>query len=190
MDETNKTRLKQMQEIDAKIEKINYDFLGIESRKKEMEDKKVEKQKEIEKLEKDKDKLTMRSEDMNKTRKIIYIVMNLQKDIKEIDSINNKIIKLKSEVEEIQNKIEIQNKLFLDTKKEKDKCLEERRKLYIGEEKQNIEETKNSNQKQPEETKEDKFMMNLNRLIELEISRYMENKSKKLNKEEEDEMQS
>ena len=48
MDETNKTRLKQMQEIDAKIEKINYDFLGIESRKKEMEDKKVEKQKEIE----------------------------------------------------------------------------------------------------------------------------------------------
>ena len=98
MDETNKTRLKQMQEIDAKIEKINYDFLGIESRKKEMEDKKVEKQKEIEKLEKDKDKLTMRSEDMGKTRKIIYIVMNLQKDIKEIDSINNKIIKLKSEV--------------------------------------------------------------------------------------------
>ena len=71
-----------------------------------------------------------------------------------------------------------------------DKCLEERRKLYLGEEKQNIEETKNSNQKQPEETKEDKFMMNLNRLIELEISRYMENKSKKLNKEEEDEMQS
>ncbi len=65
-----------------------------------------------------------------------------------------------------------------------------RRKLYLGEEKQNIEETKNSNQKQPEETKEDKFMMNLNRLIELEISRYMENKSKKLNKEEEDEMQS
>ena len=82
MDETNKTRLKQMQEIDAKIEKINYDFLGIESRKKEMEDKKVEKQKEIEKLEKDKDKLTMRSEDMSKARKIIYIVMNLQKDIK------------------------------------------------------------------------------------------------------------
>ena len=33
-------------------------------------------------------------------------------------------------------------------------------------------------------------MMNLNRLIELEISRYMENKSKELNKEEEDEMQS
>ena len=190
MDETSKTRLKQMQEIDAKIEKINYDFLGIESRKKEMEDKKVEKQKEIEKLEKDKHKLTMRSEDMNKARKIIYIVMNLQKDIKEIDSINNKIIKLKSEVEEIQNKIEIQNKLFLDTKNEKDKCLEERRELYLGEEKQNIEETKNSNQKQPEETKEDKFMMNLNRLIELEISRYMENKSKELNKEEEDEMQS
>ena len=93
-------------------------------------------------------------------------------------------------MEEIQNKIEIQNKLFLDTKNEKDKCLEERRELYLGEEKQNIEETKNSNQKQPEETKEDKFMMNLNRLIELEISRYMENKSKELNKEEEDEMQS
>lgn len=187
MDETNKTRLKQMQEIDAKIEKINYDFLGIESRKKDMEDKKAEKQKEIEKLEKDKDRLTMRSEDMSKARKIIYIVMNLQKDIKEIDTINNKIIKLKSEVEEIQDKIEIQNKLYLDAKSEKDKYLEERRKLYLGEENQKIEETKNSNQKQEEETKADKFMINLNRLIELEISKYMESKPKNLSKENEEE---
>ena len=57
-----------MQEIDARIEKVNYDLLGIESRKKEIEDKKAEKQKEIEKLEKEKERLTMRSEDMNKAQ--------------------------------------------------------------------------------------------------------------------------
>ena len=30
MEETEKTRIKEMKEIDAEIEKINYDLLGIE----------------------------------------------------------------------------------------------------------------------------------------------------------------
>ena len=36
--------LKQMEELDAKIEKVNYDLLGLESRKQEMENNKFEKQ--------------------------------------------------------------------------------------------------------------------------------------------------
>ena len=134
MEEVQKTRIKEMQEVDAKIEKINYDLLGIESRKKEIEDKKAEKQKEIEKLEKEKERLTMRSEDMNKARKVIYIIVNLQKDLKEIDSLNSKIIKLKSENEDMQSKIDIQNKLYLEARNEKDKLLEDRRKLYLSNE--------------------------------------------------------
>ena len=87
MEEVQKTRIKEMQEVDAKIEKINYDLLGIESRKKEIEDKKAEKQKEIEKLEKEKERLTMRSEDMNKARKVIYIIVEIA-----IKAIFNKFI--------------------------------------------------------------------------------------------------
>lgn len=33
----DKTKLNKMEELDAKIEKINYDLLGLESRKKEIE---------------------------------------------------------------------------------------------------------------------------------------------------------
>ena len=170
MEETEKTRIKEMREIDAEIEKINYDLLGIESRKKEYEDKKAEKQKEIEKLEKEKEKLTMRSEDMSKARKIIYIIVNLQKDLKEIDSLNSKIVKLKSETEEIQDNIDIQNNLYLKSRNEKDKFLEERRKLYLsneviqGESKDN-KENENINSKEQKLSREEKFLLNLNRLI-------------------------
>ena len=50
----DKTKLNKMEELDAKIEKINYDLLGLESRKKEIEEKKFAKQQEIEKQEEEK----------------------------------------------------------------------------------------------------------------------------------------
>lgn len=175
-----KTRIKEMKEIDAEIEKINYDLLGIESRKKEYEDKKAEKQKEIEKLEKEKEKLTMRSEDMSKARKVIYIIVNLQKDLKEIDSLNSRIVKLKSETQEIQDNIDIQNNLYLKSRNEKDKFLEERRKLYLSnevvqEENKTIKE--NIDSKEQKLSREEKFILNLNRLIEEQINAHL-NKAK------------
>ena len=36
-----KTQLRKMEELDAKVDKINYDLIGLENRKKEMEDKKA-----------------------------------------------------------------------------------------------------------------------------------------------------
>ena len=45
-----KTQLRKMEELDAKVDKINYDLIGLENRKKEMEDKKASYQKEIDKL--------------------------------------------------------------------------------------------------------------------------------------------
>lgn len=195
MEETEKTRIKEMREIDAEIEKINYDLLGIESRKKEYEDKKAEKQKEIEKLEKEKEKLTMRSEDMSKARKIIYIIVNLQKDLKEIDSLNSKIVKLKSETEEIQDNIDIQNNLYLKSRNEKDKFLEERRKLYLsneviqGESKDN-KENENINSKEQKLSREEKFLLNLNRLIEEQINAHLNKTKENSNSNEaEDEME-
>ena len=195
MEEIQKTRIKEMQEIDARIEKVNYDLLGIESRKKEIEDKKAEKQKEIEKLEKEKERLTMRSEDMNKAQKIIYVIVNLQKDLKQIDSLNTQIIKLKSETEEMQNKIEIQNNLYLEARNEKDRYLNERRKLYLSNElkEENVEKiTENDNAKSVENevSKEEKFILNLNRLIEQQIKAHLDNiKVNDNKKEQEDEME-
>lgn len=195
MEEIQKTRIKEMQEIDARIEKVNYDLLGIESRKKEIEDKKAEKQKDIEKLEKEKERLTMRSEDMNKAQKIIYVIVNLQKDLKQIDSLNTQIIKLKSETEEMQNKIEIQNNLYLEARNEKDRYLNERRKLYLSNElkEENVEKiTENDNAKSVENevSKEEKFILNLNRLIEQQIKAHLDNiKVNDNKKEQEDEME-
>ena len=194
-----------MKEIDAEIEKINYDLLGIESRKKEYEDKKAEKQKEIEKLEKEKEKLTMRSEDMSKARKVIYIIVNLQKDnenfmalqkdLKEIDSLNSRIVKLKSETQEIQENIDIQNNLYLKSRNEKDKFLEERRKLYLSneviqEKNKDIEKNEDTNNKEQKLSREEKFIFNLNRLIEEQINAHL-NKSKQNSNsnESEDEME-
>ena len=195
MEEKEKTRIKEMKEIDAEIEKINYDLLGIESRKKEYEDKKAEKQKEIEKLEKEKEKLTMRSEDMSKARKVIYIIVNLQKDLKEIDSLNSRIVKLKSETQEIQDNIDIQNNLYLKSRNEKDKFLEERRKLYLSneviqEKNKDIEKNEDTNNKEQKLSREEKFILNLNRLIEEQINAHL-NKAKQNNNsnESEDEME-
>lgn len=195
MEETEKTRIKEMKEIDAEIEKINYDLLGIESRKKEYEDKKAEKQKEIEKLEKEKEKLTMRSEDMSKARKVIYIIVNLQKDLKEIDSLNSRIVKLKSETEEIQDNIDIQNNLYLKLRNEKDKFLEERRKLYLSneviqEKNKDIEKNETTNNKEQKLSREEKFILNLNRLIEEQINAHLNKAKQNSNSNEsEDEME-
>ena len=195
MEETEKTRIKEMKEIDAEIEKINYDLLGIESRKKEYEDKKAEKQKEIEKLEKEKEKLTMRSEDMSKARKVIHIIVNLQKDLKEIDSLNSRIVKLKSETQEIQDNIDIQNNLYLKSRNEKDKFLEERRKLYLSnevvqEKNKDIEKNEDTNNREQKLSREEKFILNLNRLIEEQINAHLNKAKPNINsKESEDEME-
>ena len=193
MEETEKTRIKEMKEIDAEIEKINYDLLGIESRKKEYEDKKAEKQKEIEKLEKEKEKLTMRSEDMSKARKVIYIIVNLQKDLKEIDSLNSRIVKLKNETQEIQDNIDIQNDLYLKSRNEKDKFLEERRKLYLSNEviqEENKDIKENTDSKEQKLSREDKFILNLNRLIEEQINAHLNKAKENSNSNEsEDEME-
>ena len=195
MEETEKTRIKEMKEIDAEIEKINYDLLGIESRKKEYEDKKAERQKEIEKLEKEKERLTMRSEDMSKARKVIYIIVNLQKDLKEIDSLNSRIVKLKSETQEIQDNIDIQNNLYLKSRNEKDKFLEERRKLYLSnevvqEENKAIKENENTNNKEQKLSREEKIILNLNRLIEEQINAHLNRAKQNSNSNEsEDEME-
>lgn len=193
MEETEKTRIKEMKEIDAEIEKINYDLLGIESRKKEYEDKKAEKQKEIEKLEKEKEKLTMRSEDMSKARKVIYIIVNLQKDLKEIDSLNSRIVKLKNETQEIQDNIDIQNNLYLKSRNEKDKFLEERRKLYLSNEviqEENKDIKENTDSKEQKLSREEKFILNLNRLIEEQINAHLNKAKQNSNSNEsEDEME-
>ena len=41
-----KSQIKKMEELDARVDKINYDLICLENRKKEMEDNKLEKQKE------------------------------------------------------------------------------------------------------------------------------------------------
>lgn len=123
--------LKQMEELDAKIEKVNYDLLGLESRKQEMENNKFQKQQNIENLEDEKKKILAKTDKMNRLEKIIYIAFASKNDLKQVDLLNAKITELRNEKDNIQNKIDIQNKLYADTIKEKDNYIEQRKQLYI-----------------------------------------------------------
>ena len=127
----DKTKLNKMEELDAKIEKINYDLLGLESRKKEIEEKKFAKQQEIEKQEEKKKNILAKTDKMNKIQKIIYIVFALKNDLKQVELLNAKIDENRKEKDNIQNKIDIQNNLYAETIKEKEKYIEQRRELYI-----------------------------------------------------------
>ena len=124
-------KLEQMEELDAKIEKINYDLSGLESRKKEMENSKFDKQQNIEKLEEEKRAILAKTDKMNRLEKIIYIAFASKNDLKQVDLLNAKITELRNEKDSIQGKIDIQNKLYADTIKEKDNDIEQRRQLYV-----------------------------------------------------------
>lgn len=134
------TKLKQMEELDAKIEKTNYDLSGLESRKKEMEDSKFDKQQNIEKLEEEKRTILAKTDKMNRLEKIIYIAFASKNDLKQVDLLNAKITELRNEKDRIQDKIDIQNKLYADTIKEKDNYIEQRKQLYIENTNVNIQE--------------------------------------------------
>ena len=134
------TKLKQMEELDAKIEKTNYDLSGLESRKKEMEDSKFDKQQNIEKLEEEKRTILAKTDKMNRLEKIIYIAFASKNDLKQVDLLNAKITELINEKDSIQDKIDIKNKLYADTNKEKDNYIEQRKQLYIENTNVNIQE--------------------------------------------------
>lgn len=133
-------KLEQMEELDAKIEKINYDLSGLESRKKEMENSKFDKQQNIEKLEEEKRTILAKTDKMNRLEKIIYIAFASKNDLKQVDLLNAKITELRNEKDSIQDKIDIQNKLYADTIKEKDNYIEQRKQLYIENTNVNIQE--------------------------------------------------
>ena len=107
-------KLEQMEELDAKIEKINYDLSGLESRKKEMENSKFDKQQNIEKLEEEKRAILAKTDKMNRLEKIIYIAFASKNDLKQVDLLNAKITELRNEKDSIQGKIDIQNKLYAE----------------------------------------------------------------------------
>ena len=132
----DKTKLNKMEELDAKIEKITYDLSSLENRKKEIEEKKFAKQQEIEKQEEEKKNILAKTDKMNKLQKIIYIVFALKNDLKQVELLKAKIEENRKEKDNIQNKIDIQNNLYAETIKEKEKYIEQRRELYI--EKSNI----------------------------------------------------
>ena len=127
----DKTKLNKMEELDAKIEKITYDLSGLENRKKEIEEKKFAKQQEIEKQEEEKKNILAKTDKMNKLQKIIYVVFALKNDLKQVELLNAKIEENRREKDNIQNKIDIQNNLYAETIKEKEKYIEQRRELYI-----------------------------------------------------------
>lgn len=197
------SKLKQMEELDAKIEKINYDLAGLESRKKEMEDNKFSKQQEIDKLEQEKKEILAKTDKMNRLQKIIYIIVSSKTDLKQVELINAKISENTKEKDNIQNKIDIQNKLYSDTIKEKESCIEERKQLYVD--KINV----NSKLKENTRTSEiqdlaqiygitmqyqnNSIMQNLRQIVEQKINQFLgANSVKRENveqKQEEDEME-
>ena len=74
------------------------------------------------------------------TTEIIYIAFASKNDLKQVDLLNAKITELRNEKDSIQDKIDIQNKLYADTIKEKDNYIEQRKQLYIENTNVNIQE--------------------------------------------------
>lgn len=181
------TKLKQMEELDAKIEKTNYDLSGLESRKKEMEDSKFDKQQNIEKLEEEKRTILAKTDKMNRLEKIIYIAFASKNDLKQVDLLNAKITELRNEKDSIQDKIDIQNKLYADTIKEKDNYIEQRKQLYIENTNVNIQENtiKTTHvqdlakiHKIAKQYEESEIMKKLSQTIEKYVDRLLENTGK------------
>ena len=204
----DKTKLNKMEELDAKIEKITYDLSGLENRKKEIEEKKFAKQQEIEKQEEEKKNILAKTDKMNKLQKIIYIVFALKNDLKQVELLNAKIEENRKEKDNIQNKIDIQNNLYAETIKEKEKYIEQRRELYIEksntlQEQEKQEKTEVLNHPQDlvkihqiaKQYKNSKIMSKVAQTIEAEINKLLKDKEDtniKTNKkmaEEQDEME-
>ncbi len=177
-----KTQLRKMEELDAKVDKINYDLIGLENRKKEMEDKKASYQKEIDKLEKEKNSILGKTNTMKPLKKFIYIVVSLRTDLKRVDLINVRLNEKQKEKDGIQNKIDIQNNLYAETIKEKDNIIEQRKELYISQNatKENTQENEKVSKMRAltqifeitSKFKDSKVMSNLNHLVEKEIDQY------------------
>jgi len=171
-----------MEELDAKVDKINYDLIGLENRKKEMEDKKASYQKEIDKLEKEKNSILGKTNTMKPLKKFIYIVVSLRTDLKRVDLINVRLNEKQKEKDGIQNKIDIQNNLYAETIKEKDNIIEQRKELYISQNatKENTQENEKVSKMRAltqifeitSKFKDSKVMSNLNHLVEKEIDQY------------------
>lgn len=177
-----KTQLRKMEELDAKVDKINYDLIGLENRKKEMEDKKASYQRKIDKLEKEKTSILGKTDTMKPLQKFIYIVVSLRTDLKRVDLINVKLNEKQKEKDGIQNKIDIQNNLYAETIKEKDNIIEQRKELYISQNatKENTQENEKVSKMRAltqifeitSKFKDSKVMSNLNHLVEKEIDQY------------------
>lgn len=185
----DKTKLNKMEELDAKIEKITYDLSGLENRKKEIEEKKFAKQQEIEKQEEEKKNILAKTDKMNKLQKIIYIVFALKNDLKQVELLNAKIEENRKDKDNIQNKIDIQNNLYAETIKEKEKYIEQRRELYIEksntlQEQENQEKTGELNHPQDlvkihqiaKQYKNSKIMTKVAQTIENEINKFFKDK--------------
>lgn len=197
------SKLKLMEELDAKIEKINYDLAGLESRKKEMEDNKFSKQQEIDKLEQEKKEILAKTDKMNRLQKIIYIIVSSKTDLKQVELINAKISENAKEKDNIQNKIDIQNKLYSDTIKEKESCIEERKQLYVDKINANSKAKENTRTSEIQDLaqiygitmqyQDNSVMQNLRQIVEQKINQFLGTNSAKQEKveekQEEDEME-
>lgn len=197
------SKLKQMEELDAKIEKINYDLAGLEARKKEMEDNKFSKQQEIDKLEQEKKEILAKTDKMNRLQKIIYIIVSSKTDLKKVELINAKISENAKEKDNIQNKIDIQNKLYSDTIKEKESCIEERKQLYVDKINVNSKVKENTRTSEIQDLaqiygitmqyQDNSVMQNLRQIVEQKINQFLGANSAKQEKveekQEEDEME-
>lgn len=132
MEEERNLRLKNMLEFDARIEKINYDLIALENRKNQLEDEKINKQKEIEKLEKEKNDILGKTDNLKGIKRFLYIAVNLNNDLKRVQLVNTRLEEYNKDKKELQNKIDIQNNIYADTIKEKENYVNERRKLYMS----------------------------------------------------------
>lgn len=203
-----KNKLTKMEELDARIEKISFDLLGLESRKKEMEENKFQKQKEIDSLTEEKNKMLEKTNKMSKLQKMIYIIIASRTDLKQVDLINTKISENQKQKDNIQNKIDIQNNLYAETLQKKDNYIKQRKELYMSNTMNKTNEIEKTTEQQNGKVaeikgltqiyeiarsfKDNKVMKELSQFVEKQINKHLglnQNNENMKTKEEQEEME-
>lgn len=141
---------KELDFLDEKSNNINLEMVTLEKEKNEMEEKKATLTKEISELEEEKKNILLKTDNRRGIIKYLYMILQASADLKNIKIIDAKLEENRTNLQSVENKLDIKNKLIKEKLEEKLNVWKRREELYNSTthvketEKENI---KESNQK-------------------------------------------
>lgn len=143
---------KELDFLDEKSSNINLEMVTLEKEKNEMEEKKAVLTKEITELEEEKKNILLKTDNRKGIMKYLYMILQANADLKNIKIIDAKLEENRINLQDVEDKLDIKNKLIKEKLEEKLNVWKRREELYVSNtqvkenetEKENI---KGSNQK-------------------------------------------